>query len=230
MKRAAAPANTEITVRQLLELHNGHATLTQHASPGEKRVCRQFALLCSIVAALSAASAARAAEAEPCREVRLRFETIKPQISAIEVSLTLFSAVDKNCLDLVTELLDHGASVDARDRFGARPLSHAARFGHLAMVDLLLARGAPLDARNLAGGTALFVAADGNHTQVVQRLIERGADVNIAGRSGVTPVAAAAYRGNITIVEDLLTHGADDRAPDQTGKPPIVSASTAFKA
>jgi ankyrin repeat protein len=141
------------------------------------------------------------------------------------VSLTLFSAVDRNCLDLVTELLDHGASVDARDRFGARPLSHAARFGHLAMVDLLLARGAPLDARNLAGGTALFVAADGNHTQVAQRLIERGVDVNIAGRSGVTPVAAAAFKGNDAIVEALLAHGADDRVPDQTGKLPIVYAA-----
>jgi uncharacterized protein len=188
-------------------------------------VCRQFALLCSMVAALSAGSAARAAESEPCREIRLRFETIKPQISAIEVSLTLFAAVDKNCLDLVTELLDHGASVDARDRFGARPLSHAARFGHLAMVDLLLARGAPLDARNLAGATALFLAADGNHTQVAQRLIERGADVNIAGRSGVTPVAAAAFKGNDAIVEALLAHGADDRVPDQTGKLPIIYAA-----
>jgi ankyrin repeat protein len=125
----------------------------------------------------------------------------------------------------VTELLDHGASVDARDRLGARPLSHAARFGHLAMVDLLLARGAPLDARNLAGATALFLAADGNHTQVAQRLIERGADVNIAGRSGVTPVAAAAYKGNDAIVEALLAHGADDRVPDQTGKLPIVYAA-----
>src|ERR1700675_1753206 len=154
---------------------------------GRDRVRRQIALLCSTVIALSAACAARAAESEPCQDIRLRFETIKSQISAIEVSLTLFSAVDKNCLDLVTELLDHGASVDARDRLGARPLSHAARFGHLAMVDLLLARGALLDARNLAGATALFLAAAGNHTQVAQRLIERGADVNIAGRSGVTP-------------------------------------------
>jgi ankyrin repeat protein len=149
----------------------------------------------------------------------------KPQITAIEVSLTLFSAVDGNCMALVAELLDHGASVDARDRLGARPLSHAARFGHLAMVDLLLERGAPLNARNLAGTTALFFAVEGNHTSVAQRLIERGADVNLAGRSGLTPISAAAYRGNIAIVEDLLTHAADDRAPDQTGKPPIVYAA-----
>ena len=132
---------------------------------------RQLASLCCVVTALSATSAALAAESGACREIRLRFETIKPQISAIEVSLTLFSAADKNCLELVTELLDHGASVDARDRFGARPLSHAARFGHLPVVDLLLARGAPIDARNLAGATALYFAIEGDRTAVAQRLI-----------------------------------------------------------
>ena len=190
---------------------------------------RPFALLCSVIAALSAVSPARAAESEACRDIRLRFETIKPQISAIEVSLTLFSAVDKNCLDLVTELLDHGASVDARDRFGARPLSHAARFGHLPMVDLLLARGAPIDARNLAGATALFFAVEADRTEVAHRLIERGADVSLAGRGGVTPVSAAAYRGNDGLVETLLARGADDRAVDETGKPPIVYAAAAAR-
>src|SRR5450631_4216143 len=101
---------------------------------GRDRVYRQIALLCSIVAALSAAAVARAADSEPCRDVRLRFETIKPQISAIEVSLTLFSAIDKNCLDLASELLEHTSELQSRDRLGARPLSHAARFGHLGVV------------------------------------------------------------------------------------------------
>src|ERR1700704_1179596 len=193
---------------------------------GETALYRHIVFLCSIVISLlSAASAARAADSERCQERGRRFEIAKPQITAIEVSLTLFSAVDGNCMASVAELLDHGASVEARDRFGARPLSHAARFGHIAMVDLLLARGAPLNARNLAGATALFFAVESNHTSVAQRLIARGADVNLAARGGVTPIAAAAYRGNITIVEDLLTHGADDRASDQTGKPPIVYAA-----
>src|SRR5882757_916939 len=193
---------------------------------GRNALYRQIVFLCSIViAVLGAGSTARAAESERCQELGRRFEMTKPQITAIEVSLTLFSAVVGNCMALVAELLDHGASVDARDRLGARPLSHAARFGRLAMVDLLLERGAPLNARNLAGTTALFFAVEGNHTSVAQRLIERGADVNLAGRSGLTPISAAAYRGNIAIVEDLLTHGADDRAPDQTGKPPIVYAA-----
>jgi uncharacterized protein len=170
-------------------------------------------------------SAVLAADTERCQEQGRRFRTAKPQITAIEVSLTLFSAADGDCIELATELLDDGASVDARDRFGARPLSHAARFGHLEMVDLLLAHGAPIDARNLVGATALYFAAEGGHTSVVQRLIERGADVNVTGRSGVSPVAAAAYAGNDSVVEALLARGADERAPDETGKPPIVYAT-----
>jgi ankyrin repeat protein len=187
---------------------------------------RHIVFLCSIVIALlSAASATRAADSERCQELGRRFAIAKPQITAIEVSLTLFSAVDGNCIALTTELLDYGASVDARDRFGARPLSHAARFGHLQMVDLLLARDAPINARNLAGATALFFAAERGHTLIAQRLIERGADVELVGRSGVSPVAAAAYAGNDVIVEALLAHGADERASDETGKPPIVYAA-----
>jgi ankyrin repeat protein len=177
------------------------------------------------IAVLSAASAARAADSERCQELTRQFEDAKPQINAMEVSRTQFSAVDGDCIALTTELLDYGASLDARDRFGARPLSYAARSGHLEMVDLLLARGAPINARSLADATALYFAAEGGHTAVAQRLIERGADVKLAGRSGVSPVAAAAYAGNDTIVEALLAHGADERAPDETGKPPIVYAA-----
>jgi ankyrin repeat protein len=192
----------------------------------ETALYRHIVFLCSAaIAVLSAASDTLAADSERCQELGRRFRTAKPQITAIEVSLTLFSAADGNCITLATELLEYGASVDARDRFGARPLSHAARFGHLEMVNLLLAHGAPIDARNLRGATALYYAAEGGRTSVAQRLIERGADVKLTGRSGISPVAAAAYAGNDAIVEALLANGADERAPDETGKSPIVYAA-----
>jgi uncharacterized protein len=186
---------------------------------------RYNAFPCAVVFAALSTSVALAADSGRCQELGRQFQTAKPQITAIEVSVALFSAADQNCMGLATELLDYGASVDARDRFGARPLSHAARFGHLEIVDLLLAHGAPIDARNLAGATALYYAADGGHLSVVRRLVERGADVKLTGRSGISPVAAAAYAGSDAIVEALLAHGADERAPDDTGKPPIVYAA-----
>ena len=187
---------------------------------------RHVLFLCSVaIVVLGTASTTRAADSERCQELGRRFHAARPQITAIEVSSTLFSAADGDCIALATELLDGGASVDARDRLGARPLSHAARFGHLEMVDLLLAHGAPIDARNLAGATALYFAAEAGRTPVAQLLIERGADVKLTGRSGISPIAAAAFAGNEVIVEALLAHGADERAPDETGKPPIVYAA-----
>jgi ankyrin repeat protein len=187
---------------------------------------RRAVLLGSVViAAFTAASPAAATDAVRCQELTRQFQSTRAQITAIEVSLLLFSAADSGCLALETELLDAGASVDARDRLGARPLSHAARFGHLDVVDLLLARGAPIDARNLAGATALYAASERGHAAVVARLIGHGADVGIAGRSGISPIAAAAYAGSDATVEILLAHGADARVADETGKPPIVYAA-----
>jgi len=189
-------------------------------------VCRRLVFPCSVViAVLCAVAPAGAADTDRCQGISRRFELVKPQISAVEMSLTLFSAVEGNCLDLATRLLDQGASVEARDRLGDRPLGRAARSGHLKMVDLLLARGAPIDARNLAGATALYLAAEGSHITIAQRLIERGADVNLTGRSGISPIAAAAYAGNEIIFDALLAHGADERAADDTGKPPIIYAA-----
>jgi len=174
---------------------------------------------------IGAANAGHAADPARCRELDRRYETGKPQLTAIEVSLTLFAAADRNCVDLAGQLLDQGASVDARDRLGARPLSHAAQAGHLAMVDLLLKRGAPINARNLAGSTALFAAAERGQTAVVQRLIDRGADASLKGRSGLSLVAAAAFAGRASLVKLLLEHGADGQAPDDTGKTPIIYAA-----
>ncbi len=187
---------------------------------------RYAVFLCSVLLAeCSILSPAHAADSERCRELNRKYELSKAQITAIEVSLTLFSSADGNCINLATALLDQGASVDARDRLGARPLSHAARSGHLEMLDLLLARGAPIDARDLNGATALYYAAERGHGPIVQRLIERGADVKLTGKSGVSPVAAAAYAGRDSIVALLLAHGADGRAPDDTGKPPVIYAA-----
>ncbi len=181
------------------------------------------------MAVLAATTSVRAADVQRCQQLGNQLRLEKPKVSATEVSLALFSAADENCTGLATELLDGGASVDARDRFGARPLSHAARNGHLEMVELLLARGAPINARNLAGATALYYAAERGHVAVLQRLIEQGADVKLTGRSGLSPVAASAYAGNDAIVDILIAHGADERAPDETGKPPIVYAAARAK-
>ncbi|MFB9269576.1 ankyrin repeat domain-containing protein [Bradyrhizobium erythrophlei] len=190
----------------------------------DRIVYRRIALAALFVAGATHTGLA-AQDPARCRELTRKYETGKAQFTAIEVSLTLFAAANANCVNLATRLLDGGASVDARDRLGARPLSQAARSGHLEMVDLLLSRGAPVDARNLDGATALYFAADRGHVAIVQRLLDRGADVNLTGRSGASPVAAASYAGRDMVVRMLLARGADGRKADDTGKPPVVYAA-----
>jgi uncharacterized protein len=186
---------------------------------------RHIALV--VILMVAAIQTAFAADPARCRDVSRRYDTDKSQMTAIEISLTLFTAADRNCIDLATALLDRGASVDSQDRLGARPLSRAARSGHLEMVDLLLQRGAPIDARDLTGATALYVAAERGQAAVVQRLIDKGADADLKGKSGTSPVAVAAFGGRNQVVKMLLAHGADGHAMDQTGKPPIVYAAAA---
>src|SRR6266550_1458312 len=68
-------------------------------SQGETALYRHIVFLCSIVIAVlsTAAAAARTADSERCQELGRRLEVTKSQITAIEVSLTLFSAVEGNC-------------------------------------------------------------------------------------------------------------------------------------
>ena len=47
-------------------------------------------------------------------------------------------------LEVVKYLLEHGASVHLRDRFGHSPLDDAVRFGHEEVVEILVNTGAHL--------------------------------------------------------------------------------------
>src|SRR5258708_39446754 len=64
---------------------------------GETALYRPIAFLCSIVVALlSTASSSLADDSERCQELGRRLELTKPQITPIELSLTLFPPVYGN--------------------------------------------------------------------------------------------------------------------------------------
>jgi len=90
-------------------------------------------------------------------------------------------------------LLSGGAKVDAKNRFGDRPLMVAALNGHLAIVKLLFTRGAEL---NPPGWTPLIYAATNGHIEVMRYLIEAGADVNAESPNGTTALMMAVRGAN----------------------------------
>lgn len=171
-----------------------------------------------------AATNANAAKMRICQEQEQHYEQIKTSAGPLETNAALSAAADKGCLKLAQRLLDDGASLGSRDRFGAMPLTHAAKTGNVDILALFLEHGASVNARNLDGSTALYVAAEQDNQRAAEALIARGADVNLPGRSGLTPIEAAAYMGNEAVVTLLLDKGADLRRTDATGKGPICYA------
>lgn len=159
-----------------------------------------------------------------CQELDQRYAQIARGASPVEINNLLFQATDKRCEDVARRLLEAGASLEARDRFGAKPLSHAAVVGDAKLVALFLEHGAPIDARNLDHSTALYKAAENGRLAIVELLVERGANADLPGRSGITPLAAAAYMGSTPIVQFLLDKGADPNWLDATQKTAIVYA------
>ena len=169
-------------------------------------------------------SHAGAAEASACFPLVSR-KNSGGGLSAIERNLLLFSAADEGCTGLAAELLAEGASVDARDSSGARPLTHAAIAGQSAIALLLLANRASIDARDLSGATALYRAIEAGRAALASELVERGADINIGGKDDVRPLSLSARRGEDGLMELLLAAGADPRFIDSTGKSAICYAA-----
>ena len=102
----------------------------------------------------------------------------------------------------VTALLDKGADVNAKFRYGATALFKAAERGNTEVVKVLLARGADASVKDtFYGATAMTWALDGKHVEVVRALLEKDA-------SSVNDVLMTGVReGNGTLVEVALARG-----------------------
>ena len=160
-----------------------------------------------------------------CDSIALKFRSIESRMSVRELNFMLFDAASHGCLELTTTLLEHGASVHARDRFGNTALLIAARMGHTEVLDLLLERGSELRQVNLVGSSALLRAATMGRRKMVKRLLDLGVDANVANKKDMTALIAASYEGKARIVTLLLEHGADPNMQDSTGKGPVVYAA-----
>jgi ankyrin repeat protein len=109
--------------------------------------------------------------------------------------------------ELVRALLDGGADVDARSKYGVTAVMLAAGNGPPELVKMLLDRGANVHARNVNGGTALHYAASAGNTENIKLLLARGADPNIANQKGETPLRQAELQGFMETAAALKSAG-----------------------
>jgi ankyrin repeat protein len=171
------------------------------------------------------AAAERERTDQACLAIEQRLEINQANINARILSFLLFDAAEAGCVDTARRLLELGASVEARDRFGNTPLLRAADAGEDEAVETLLAAGSAVNHANLEGRTALLRAVMADRRRTVKQLLAAGADPNLVDRTGVSPIAAAAFNGNGRIVDLLLAAGADPGRTDGTGKGALVYAA-----
>ncbi len=102
----------------------------------------------------------------------------------------------------VTSLLDQGADVNAKFRYGTTALFKASERGHTNVVKVLLARGADVTVKDtFYNATAMTWALQNDHFEVVRALLEKDA-------SGAADVLSTGAReGKLELVEMALAKG-----------------------
>ena len=158
-----------------------------------------------------------------------------------ELKTPLMLAALRGYIELVKQLIHHGADILARDSDGVMPLHFAASGGcSPEVVTLLIKEGAPVDATSttLSRLTPLHYAASSPNTtviaEVVKRLLQAGANREaVTGIEKLTPLHCAAAECGLSTVKILLDHGANPCARTKSlllfpGKKPADMPSSSY--
>ena len=116
-------------------------------------------------------------------------------------------------------------SLGQRDRRGFTALHHAARCGHVKLIEVLIERGADLEFPNRHGHVPLSVAVEENQISAVECLLNNGADPNVrGGHYRGTVLHRAVLNRSLPIVVALVNADADPNRQDANGKTPLHDA------
>lgn len=121
-------------------------------------------------------------------------------------------------------LIQAGADVAAKNRYGVNALSLACKNGNGELVSLLLEKGADPNTTLNGGETALMTASRTGRLSAVNALLKHGAKVDAKERRGQTALMWAAAEGHTPVVEALIKAGADYKKPLRTGFTPLSFA------
>lgn len=140
-------------------------------------------------------------------------------------SLALHHAAAFSTPAIMKLLLDAGANLEAKNRFGQRPLHWA--FASVERTRLLLDRGAAINAQASDGRSALYLAASQRHSEeVLALLLDKGADPNLATTNGRTPLMAAAAGGAVPLMRRLIGKKANVNALSGTNAVALMDAAS----
>lgn len=127
---------------------------------------------------------------------------------------TILSRLDSDATsDLVWDLINAGAEVNARSETGDTPLMAAAYEENGEILKTLLEAGADIHSKNEDGQTALMVAAENGRLQNVRALVLAGADINQVDAEGKNALMLAIESEHRTVIRFLRSKGALESIP-----------------
>jgi len=120
-------------------------------------------------------------------------------------STALMYAAWKGDTAIVNALLQKGAEVNAKNKYGLTALIRAVAKGHTSIVKTLLQKGAVVNVKdNIVGMTPLLSATLHDDTTIMQILLANGANVSAQDNGGNTALMDAVIDGHMVAVQVLL--------------------------
>jgi len=149
-----------------------------------------------------------------------------------DLDVSLMEAAAYGQTDVVVDLLEAGADVNARDHNGDTPLMYAIRHCEPENISVLVKAGADVNIRNNNGDTPLMVAVTCNYEDIVENA-KRMVDTTDYDESiTMKPLIAAIVHIHflhIVIIEMLIKLGANIYAKNSDGKSLLVLARDRYR-
>lgn len=120
----------------------------------------------------------------------------------------LHLAVAYSGKELLDQLHDFGAELNAQDKTGMTPLHVAAMYGRAGAAKWLIDNGAKIELRDRFGDTPLATAAIFGKPELYRLLVQRGADESTKNNDGRTPRQLAEHYGQTEMLAFLNGYSA----------------------
>jgi ankyrin repeat protein len=132
-------------------------------------------------------------------------------------------------IGMVKRLLDAGAKINVRDKFGMTVFDYAVYKSRTEIARLLLDRGADVNVSDNQGWTPLITAVQKESAEMLTMLLQKGANVNATMKDGWTALMSAASLPNLQIVCVLLQNGAGVSMKNKEGQTALSLARRALE-